>query len=74
MNQETSINSKMAYKPTSRVGPLLDMWPKKGNLSNITEITAFLLFDAAKQHRQPRDGLVLKLRKWLTSGRLYKHN
>ena len=59
MNQKTSINSKMEYKPKSSVGPLLDMWPKKGNSSNITEIMAFLLFDVAKQHKQPRDGLIL---------------
>ena len=59
MNQKTSINSKMAYKPKSSVGPLLDMWPKLDNLSNITGIMAFLLFDVAKQHRQPRDGLIL---------------
>ena len=59
MNQKTSINSKMAYKPKSSTGPLQDMWLKKGNLSNITEIMASLLFDVAKQHRQSRDRLVL---------------
>ena len=43
MNQMTSINSKMAYNPISSVGPLLDMWPKQGSLSNITEIMAFFI-------------------------------
>ena len=50
------------------------MWPKYGNLSNITEIMAFLLFDVAKQHRQSGHGQVLYLRKLFTRGRLDKHN